>query len=146
MVSKEEFLKKVAKYFFGIGIWGTFTLLPNQMNMKTKAISKLDSQRQSIADFFETFSESVDASNNTMNSALDLQQLINYFRAKGQDITANFLESFNNEEDWDGYPVSQGGWMDEDFAKRHLFGIELNAEAEKAWREIKANVTTAVFA
>ena len=114
--------------------------------MKTKAISKLDSQRQSISDFFETFSESANKSNNMMNSALDLQQLINYFRAKGHDITANFLESFNNEEDWDGYPVSQGGWIDSDFVKRHLFGIELNAEAEKAWMDIKVNVTTAVFA
>lgn len=80
-------------------------------------------------------------------NALNLDQLINHFRGKGHTNTADFLEGFKSEE-WDGYPISRtcsDGWIEEDFAKCHLFGLKLTEESEQAWREIKANVTTAVY-
>jgi len=74
---------------------------------------------------------------NSMNR-MNLPQLVSHFRSKNHEITADFFESFSDMEE-----VTVDGWIDEDFVKTHM-GIQETEEGSMYWREIKANVTTAI--
>lgn len=76
---------------------------------------------------------------------LNQAQLVKYLRSKNPScMTADYFESLTHDE-CDGYPVIDD-LIDEAFVKRHMFGLIIfTEEAEQAWRELKANVTTHVF-
>jgi hypothetical protein len=63
---------------------------------------------------------------------MNLDQLANYLRQLGLKATADYFLSCKNDS------VTVDGWIEEDFVKRHLEGLN----GIKLWKELQSNVVS----
>jgi hypothetical protein len=68
---------------------------------------------------------------------LNLRQLVAFFNAQLLTATADFFKSYANDS------VTVDGWIEEGFVKCHVI-FSGSEDQYDFWREIKANVTTAI--